>query len=262
MNEDLISFQLDGGVARLTLNRPSAANAMNVALCQALCDAAIRCDEDPQVRAVHLTGAGRMFSAGGDLRAFAEDGDAVGASLKRMTTYLHSALSRLARMRAPLVVAVNGPAAGAGLSLAMLGDLVICAHSASFVMAYTAAGLTPDGGSTYLLPRLVGLRRAQELILTNRKLSAEEAVAWGLATQTVEDEALADVSLTAARRLADGPTNAFGAARALLMAGAAAGYESQMELEARAIAAASGSADGREGITAFLARRTPTFTGR
>ena len=258
---DLVTFDLEDGLARLVLNRPDQANSFNVDLCRTMSELAIRCDEDPNVRAVHITGAGRMFSAGGDLRAFANEGDAVAISLKRMTTYLHSALSRFARMRAPLVIAVNGPAAGAGFSLALLGDLVFCGRSSSFVLAYTAAGLSPDGGSTYLLPRVVGLRRTQELVFTNRRLSADEAVAWGIATKVVEDADLQEASLGAARALAAGPTRAFGASRALLQSSAHAGYETQMEHEARSIAAMSTTQDGQEGIKAFLSRRPPAFSG-
>jgi 2-(1,2-epoxy-1,2-dihydrophenyl)acetyl-CoA isomerase len=256
-----VSFEVSGSVARITLDRPDAANAIDLPLARELMQAAIRCDEDAGIRAVLLTGTGKLFCAGGDLKSFAARGDALPAALKELTVYLHAATSRFARMRAPLVVAVNGTAAGAGLSLAVSGDLVLAAESAKFTMAYTAAGVSPDGGSTWYLPRLIGLRRTQELMLTNRLLSAAEALAWGLVTRVVPDTELAAEAAALAARLAEGPTRAFGAVKSLLAGSFDGGLETQMELEARGIAACAGSADGREGIQAFLAKRAAKFTG-
>jgi 2-(1,2-epoxy-1,2-dihydrophenyl)acetyl-CoA isomerase len=221
----------------------------------------ILCEESPDVRAVLLTGSGKMFCSGGDLRSFAEKGDALPAGLKVLTAYLHAASSRFARMNAPMVVAVNGAAAGAGFSLAVAGDLVVAGESAKFTLAYTAAGLSPDGSSTWTLPRLVGTRRAQELMLTNRRLSAAEALDWGLVTRVVPDEELSDASRALARELAQGPTRAYGVVKTLLLSSHAEGLETQMEHEARGIAAMGGTPDGREGIQAFLETRAPKFTG-
>jgi len=259
---DNLLFDLSDHVARITLNRPKAANGIDLALGRDLMHVAIRCDEDPDVRAVLLTGAGRMFCAGGDLKSFASFGDDLPAALKELTVYLHAATSRLARMNAPLVVAVNGAAAGAGMSLAVAGDLVVAAASAKFTMAYTAAGLSPDGSSTYCLPRLIGLRRTQELMFTNRRLSAEEALEWGLVNRVVPDEALLDEAGALAAQLAQGPTRAFGSVKTLLDASFSGTLETQMELEARAIAAMAGTPDGKEGIQAFLEKRRPAFSGR
>jgi 2-(1,2-epoxy-1,2-dihydrophenyl)acetyl-CoA isomerase len=254
-------FDLSDHVARITLNRPNAANGIDLALGRDLMQVAIRCDEDPDVRAVLLTGAGKMFCAGGDLKSFASFGDDLPAALKELTVYLHAATSRLARMDAPLVVAVNGAAAGAGMSLAVAGDLVVAAASAKFTMAYTAAGLSPDGSSTYYLPRLIGLRRTQELMFTNRRLSADEALEWGLVNRVVPDEALLDEAGKLAAQLAQGPTRAHGTLKTLLDASFSGTLETQMELEARGIAAMAGTPDGKEGIQAFLEKRRPTFTG-
>jgi 2-(1,2-epoxy-1,2-dihydrophenyl)acetyl-CoA isomerase len=254
-------FDLSDHVARITLNRPNAANGIDLALGRDLMQVAIRCDEDPDVRAVLLTGAGKMFCAGGDLKSFASFGDDLPAALKELTVYLHAATSRLARMDAPLVVAVNGAAAGAGMSLAVAGDLVVAAASAKFTMAYTAAGLSPDGSSTYYLPRLIGLRRTQELMFTNRRLSADEALEWGLVNRVVPDEALLDEAGKLAAQLAQGPTRAHGTVKTLLDASFSGTLETQMELEARGIAAMAGTPDGKEGIQAFLEKRRPTFTG-
>jgi 2-(1,2-epoxy-1,2-dihydrophenyl)acetyl-CoA isomerase len=257
-----IRFALADGVATITLDRPDAANAIDLALGRELMHAAIRCDEDPAVRAVLLTATGKMFCAGGDLKAFAAQGDALPALLKELTVYLHAATSRFARMNAPLVVAVNGTAAGAGFSLAVSGDFVLMAESAVLAMAYTAAGLSPDGSSTWFLPRLVGMRRTQELMLTNRRLSAAEALAWGLVSQVVPDAELAAKAAALAAQLAAGPTRAFGTVKSLLASAFSESLETQMELEARGIAAMAHCADGREGIEAFVQKRAPKFSGR
>lgn len=262
MDYQNLRYEIADGVATITLNRPDAANAIDLALGRELMHVAIRCDEDASVRAVVLTGAGRMFCAGGDLKSFAAHGDALPSLLKELTTYLHAATSRFARMNAPLVIAVNGTAAGAGFSLAVSGDLVLMAESASLTMAYTAAGLSPDGSSTYFLPRLIGLRRAQELMITNRKLGSAEALAWGLVTQVVPDAELASTAGALARKLAAGPTRAFGAVKGLLATAFTESLETQMELEARGIAAMANTEDGREGIAAFAGKRAPKFIGR
>ncbi len=260
MTETTLRFELADHVARLTLDRPEA-NALDLDLARALMQAAMRCDHDPEVRAVLLTGAGRFFCAGGDLRAMTGYGAALPTGLKELTVYLHAAVSHFVRMRAPLVIAVNGAAAGAGMSLAAAGDLVLAAESATFTMAYTAAGLVPDGAATWLLPRLIGLRRTQELMLTNRRLTAPEAHAWGLVTRVVADDRLADEAATLAASIARGPTVAFGGVKRLLCESFAGGLESRMEAEGRGIAAVAGTTDGREGIAAFLERRRPTFRG-
>lgn len=260
MTFETLHFDRTGGVARITLNRPDA-NSINLTLAQELLKAAIRCDHDPAIRSVLLTGAGRFFCAGGDLRAMAEFGDGVAVGLKELTTYLHASISVLRRMRPPLVVAVNGVAAGAGMSLAAIGDVVVAAETATFTMAYTGVGLVPDGASTYFLPRLIGLRRTQELMLTNRRLTAAEAAEWGLVSRVVADDALESEAGDLAHALADGPTEAFGAVKRLLDTSFANSLETQMEQEGREIAAVAGSGDGREGIAAFLGKRRPTFRG-
>lgn len=261
MDFETILFDVSDGVARITLNRPESANGMNKKLLHELMLAAIRCDEDREIRAALLTGTGKMFSAGGDLKAFSAAGDDVSSLALEMTTYIHAAVSRFSRMDAPLIVAVNGTAAGGGLSLAVSGDLVIAAESAKFVMAYTAGGLSPDGSSTYFLPRLIGLRRAQELTFTNRLLSATEALEWGLVTSVVPDDALEQESTALAQKLAQGPTFAHGIVKKLFAESFTNPLETQMELESRGLARTIGSADGREGITAFLEKRKPNFTG-
>lgn len=259
-NEPLL-FDLQDGIATLTLNRPESGNSIDLEMARALVDAAIRCDSDPAIRCVVLTGAGRIFCAGGDVGLFALAGDRMAALLSELASTLHVAVAKLAHMAKPLLVLVNGPAAGAGLSLAASGDVVITARSAHFTAAYTAIGLTPDGGLTWMLPRLVGLRKAQEIILTNRRIAAEEAEALGLVTRIVDDAALADEARATAALLSRSAVSALGAARALLLESFTSGLETQMEKEARAIAAAGAGLESREGIAAFVAKRKPHFKG-
>jgi 2-(1,2-epoxy-1,2-dihydrophenyl)acetyl-CoA isomerase len=254
-----LGFELKDHIARITLNRPDAGNALDGEMGRELMHAAIRCSEDRAVRVVLLGGAGRMFCVGGDLKSFAAQGDRLSAHLKELAGMLHMAISRFVRMDAPLIVAVNGAAGGGGMSFVLAADLVLAAESAKFTMAYTRAGLSPDGGSTYFLPRMVGARRALELALTNRVLTAREAQDWGLVTRVVPDAALAAESQALAALLADGATRAFGAAKRLLHHSFAESLETQMELEAQAIAEQARGADAREGIAAFIAKRAPRF---
>jgi len=209
-----------------------------------------------------MTGAGKAFCAGGDVKDFVEALPRIGAHIKELTTYLHGAISRLARSDKPVIVAVNGVAAGGGLSLALSGDLVLAAESARFTMAYSKIAATPDGSSSYYLPRLVGLRRAMELYFTNRVLSAREALEWGLVTRVAPDAELASTVAAMARELAQGPTKAFGGAKRLFHQSTWESLETQMELEAQAIAASGHTEDFRAGVTAFARKQTPTFRGR
>lgn len=249
----------DGGIAHLTLNRPDAGNAIDPALAADLARAATDVAADPAVRCVLLTGAGRLFCAGGDVGGMAAAGADAPRFLRDLADTLHGAVVTMATMAKPLVVAVNGPAAGAGLSLALLGDVVIASRSAHFTAAYTGIGLSPDGGMSWLLPRIVGLRRAQAMILTNARIGADEAERIGLVTRTVDDADLADEAQRTAQALVAAPTAAIGAARHLLLEGATATLRDHLEAEAATIAAAGGHPESREGVAAFLARRKPVF---
>jgi 2-(1,2-epoxy-1,2-dihydrophenyl)acetyl-CoA isomerase len=260
MTHGTLRYEVDDGLASITLTRPERRNALDLEQVRDLADVATRCGNDPGVRAVLLLAEGAAFHVGADLRGVASADDA-GLLVKQLTADLHVAISRFARMRAPLVVGVQGVAAGGGFSLAIAGDVVLAARSATFALAYGAAGLVPDGGSTWLLPRLVGLRRAQELVFLDRRLTATEAADWGLVTEVVDDEALSARAQQVARQLADGPTLAFGRAKALLRRSFGAELEVQLEDESEALAAAAGSSDGRAGVAAFLAKSRPTFQG-
>lgn len=255
---ETIVLEQSGPIAQIVLNRPDAANAMNDTMTRELADAARRCDHGA-AKAVVLTGAGRFFSAGGDLRAMASSSTTAGHYVKTIADDLHRAISTFARMDAVLITAVNGVAAGAGFSLAVTGDLVLAASSATFTMAYTAAGLSPDGSSTYYLPRLVGVRRTQELMLANRKLSADEALQWGLLTEVVDDSQLTSRSEAVAKQIASGAGQSASAVKKLLLTSFTNGLEEQMETEGRLIAECADSADGQEGIDAFLQKRRPEF---
>ncbi len=187
MAYETLRYEVKDGIATITLNRPDAYNALNLALGRDLFHAALEADEDRAVRCVVITGAGKAFCAGGDVKDFADNPERIGILVKELTTYLHGAISRLARTMKPVVMAVNGIAAGGGMSLALSGDLVVAAESAKFTMAYSKIAASPDGSSSYFLPRLIGLRRALELHYTNRVLSAREAMDWGLVNRVHPD---------------------------------------------------------------------------
>jgi len=257
--EPVLVKERNGAVVTLRLNRPEVGNALDVAMAAALLEAANECDIDTSVRCVVITGTGKMFCVGGDIGLFAEAGDQLPDKLHELTTYLHAAISRLLRMNKPLVTVMNGTAAGAGLSLALLGDVALAAESAKFALAYGGIGLSPDGGSTWLLPRLIGLRRTQEIAISNRRLDATEAAAIGLITRAVPDAELAAEAAALTSTLAAGPTRAIGLTRNLLLSSFGNSLEEQLDLEARFIAEAGGGAEGREGVAAFLAKRKPDY---
>jgi 2-(1,2-epoxy-1,2-dihydrophenyl)acetyl-CoA isomerase len=257
-----VKFDVEKHVATITLNRPSASNALSLRMSQDLHTVANHCDSSRDIRAVVLTASGNMFCPGGDIASFAAAGDGLSELMRTMTTYLHAAIARFQRMNPPLVVAVNGTAAGAGLSIMLTGDVVIAASSAKFAMAYTNVGVSPNGSSTFFLPRIVGTLKAKEMILLNPRYDAQQAKAIGLVTEVVPDEQVLPRAQEVAAQLASGPTLAFGEAKRLLADSFDSGLETQMELETRAIAGlAKSSRDTREGIAAFKERRTPTFEG-
>lgn len=256
---ELIKLIESRGVAMLILNH-APANALNLALAKDLFHAIQYCDENPDIRAVLLTGEGKIFCAGGDLASMASSANAP-KLIKEITTYLHSAIARWTHMDKPMIAAVNGSAGGAGMSIVCACDLVLSAESAKYTMAYTQVGLAPDGSSTYFLPRLVGYRRAMELMLTNRRLTAQEAYEWGIVNQVVPDDHLMKASLDLAERLASGATLAFGATKKLLHLSGSQALETQMEQETQAIASMARTADAKEGIQAFFDKRPPSFMG-
>src|SRR4051812_37635737 len=255
---ETLTFTQSGPVTSIALNRPDAANGMNDTLLREFAAAAALCDNDA-TKVVTITGTGRFFSAGGDLKAMAAAPNPA-AFVKGIANDLHRALSTLARIDAVVITSVNGAAAGAGFSLAVTGDLVLAAESAKFTMAYTKAELSPDGSASYYLPRLIGIRRTQQLMLTNRTLTAPEALDWGMVTEVVPGAELAARTEALAQAMASTARPSNSAVKKLLLATYRSGIEEQMELEGRLIAECARSADGAEGIAAFLGKRKPEFS--
>jgi len=262
MTEPIIRYEVKDAVATITLNRPEAYNALNLALGRELFHAALDADEERAVRCIVVTGAGRAFCAGGDVKDFHDSADRIGVVIKELTTYLHGAVSRLARTPKPVIMAVNGAAAGGGMSLALAGDLVVATESAKFTMAYSKIAASPDGSSSYFLPRMIGLRRALELHYTNRVLSARDAMDWGLVNRVYPDAEFTVSVAALAKELAGGPTLAFGRAKLLFHQSTQESLESQMELEAQAIATLGHTEDFRNGVAAFVRKQPPVFQGR
>ncbi len=255
-----ITLTRDGAVATLLLDRPDAGNAIDMATARALAAAARSVAEDHAIRCVVLTGAGRMFSVGGDLGEFSRQTAVPSVYMAELADTLHLAIRTLIHMAKPLLVLVNGPAAGAGMSLALAGDLVLAARSAHFTTAYGAIGLTPDGGMSWLLPRLVGLRRAQDLLFTSRRVGAEEAVQIGLVTNCVADAELASAGAALAARLAASAISALADTRRLLLEANADDLDAHLRNEATQIARAVTRGEAGEGIAAFVNRRTANFS--
>lgn len=253
-----LETMIEGSVAWLTLNRPADGNSIDVALAEALLEAVGKCSADDRVRCLVITGHGRMFCAGGDIKTFAAGGDPKGA-IDAITAPLHAAIGRIMATDKPIVTLVNGPAAGAGLGLAILGDIVIAAKSASFTSAYTTLGVTPDGGTSWFLPRLIGLRRASDMVLTNRRVTAEEAERIGLVTRVVDDDRLHAEGAAVALGLANSAIKSLARSRRLLSEGLGRTLGDQLGVEAQEIAFAASGAEGREGIESFLERRSARF---
>lgn len=246
----------DGAVQTITLNRPDVLNAFNRALHAGLRDA-LKEARDPGVRAVVITGAGRGFCAGQDLTEFQEVPD-VGGSLRE--TY-HPNVLAIRALEKPVIAAVNGACAGAGLSLACACDIRIASDGAAFVPGFVGIGLIPDAGGTYFIHRLLGAPRAFEWMSSNRRLTAAEAHAWGIVSEVVEADALATRAAELAATYAALPTRAIGMTKRLFDHADTATLEEQLEMEAQLQAAAAGTADFREGVAAFVEKRTPRFSG-
>ena len=254
---------VEAGVQRITLNRPDKLNSFNSAMHALLRPAIERARSDASIRVVLLTGAGRGFCAGQDLserdaRAGGPDPD-LGATLEKLYNPLIIAMRELPK---PIVCAVNGVAAGAGASLALACDIVLAARSASFLQAFAKIALVPDAGSTYVLPRRVGMARAMGLALLADKLPAEDAERWGLIWKCCADDQLMAEAEALCARLAEAPTRALGLIKRALDASPGNTLEQQLTLERELQRAAGGSPDYREGVAAFLEKRKPQFTGR
>jgi 2-(1,2-epoxy-1,2-dihydrophenyl)acetyl-CoA isomerase len=248
----------DGGVLTITLNRPDVLNAFNRAMHEALA-AALKEARDPAVRVVVLTGAGRGFCVGQDLK---ELRDATGDVAERLRSTFNPNVAALRALEKPVIAAVNGPAAGAGLSFACACDLRVASDRATFVPAFINIGLIPDTGGSYFVARLLGYARAFEWLTSGRRLTASEAHAWGLVSEVVDDDALAERAAELASSLAAMPTRGIGMTKRLLDRAATSALAEHLEWEAQLQAAAAESDDFAEGVAAFLEKREPRFTGR
>jgi 2-(1,2-epoxy-1,2-dihydrophenyl)acetyl-CoA isomerase len=247
------------GVGHLRLNKPEQLNALDFEVAEHLDRGLSALARDGAVRAVVISGAGRSFMAGGDLKVFSRDLAEAPATAGRLIDLFHSALRTIKRMPQPVIAAVAGPVAGGGLGLAAACDLCIAAENATFLSAYTRLGTNPDGGTTWSLTRLLGPRRALEVALLNESVDARTALGLGLVNRVVPEGELESEALALARRLAEGSAAAQARVKRLVQAAVTGTYEEQLELEKKGFVESAGTADFREGITAFFEKRKPRF---
>lgn len=255
-----IRYELDDGVLTLTLNRPDVLNALNRAMTTEIADALKIAERDPNVRCIVLTGAGRAFSSGEDLKArTAEKNSDFGATLKERYNPI---ILKMRTMDKPVLGSINGVAAGAGCSLALACDMRIASEKARFIEVFVRVGLVPDSGSSYFLPRLVGLARAFEMAFLGDDVGADEALRIGLVNRVVSVEDLEQATRDLAKRLAQGPTKAIGLAKRAINNALHMDLEALLEYEVHAQVIAGASDDHKEGIAAFNEKRQARFTGR
>lgn len=263
MSDPVLLDIADDGIARIRLNRPEAANGLDVEVLRALNDAVLACHGDPRTRVVVLSGEGSNFCAGGDVKTFASKGEGLPDYLREATAWLQIAIASLLRLKAPVVTGIHGFAAGGGgLGLVCASDLVVAGRSARIFSGAARVGMAADGASSVTLSQIVGARKAMELLLLNPTLTAEEAHAIGLVNEVVEDDQLDKRLLALAGELAEMAPLALAATKRLVWAGLGASVEERLGEEARVVSELSGTADAREGLAAVIERRAPKFTGR
>lgn len=259
MTYETLLYEVRDNVACLTLNRPERLNALSLKLLEELGQALERASAEKSVRCVLLAGAGRGFCSGADLVEALQSG--IDDPAEVLNTYYHRVVFAMRELSVPIVAAVQGPCAGAGMSLAIAADIIVAARGAYFTQAFTKIGLVPDAGSTYLLPRLIGLGRARAMMLLGEKIEAERARDWGLVWDVVEDGELAEAAFALAAGLATGPTTALSCLRRLLAASLDNELGPQLAMEAEMQTLAAATSDAAEGIQAFAQKRPPKFTG-
>jgi enoyl-CoA hydratase/carnithine racemase len=256
-----VTCATEGAIARITLTRPDARNAIDPEWVRQLDDAVRACAGNSGIRAVLITAAGITFTVGGDLDHFAAHVDRLSEELEQMVGGYHRSLSALAELPVPVVCAAQGAIAGGGLGLLWCSDVVLLADDAKLATGFAQLGLSGDGGSSWYLPRLIGLRRSLQLILQGQALSAAEALAWNLVDRVVPRDDLAAEAEATAEALASGPTAAYGAMRRLIRRSFETGLAAGLDAELHSIVGGGATADGREGIAAFAERRPPRFNG-
>ena len=255
-----IITEQQGAVFIIRLNRPEKFNSFNREMAIAMQDALDKATSDPSVRALYLTGIGKAFCAGQDL---SEAIDPNGPGIEKIVyEHYNPIILKIRNLEKPVICGVNGVAAGAGANIALACDIILAAHSASFIQAFSKIGLIPDSGGTFILPRLIGYQRAAALMMTGDKLTSDDAVAWGLITKVTGDGELQEEAMNMALRLADMPTVGLGLTKRLLNMSFTNSYEQQLEMEGKMQVIAAASADYHEGVNAFLEKRKPQFTGK
>jgi 2-(1,2-epoxy-1,2-dihydrophenyl)acetyl-CoA isomerase len=257
------TLELEGPVAVLRLDHQEVMNAVSMDMLGGLAEALDEvADRKAEVRCLVLTGAGRAFCTGANLQGRSQQKPGRSNAGAALETGFHPFLRRLRNLHCPIVTAVNGPAAGAGMSFALMGDMILCARSAYFLQAFRRIGLVPDCGSTWLLPRLVGKARAVELSLMGERLPAEKALEWGLVNRVYDDAVLMEEAMKLAHELANGPTVALAMIRRLYWDSPENSFEDQLNLEFQLQRVAGATEDFREGVTAFLEKRPAAFKGK
>ena len=248
-----------GQILEIALNRPEAYNALNLDVIRMLSDALASAATDESIKGVMITGKGKAFCAGGDLKWISQQSDDYGSTLHRLAPQLHIAIAEIRRMSKPVVAAINGIAAGGGFSLALACDFRVMAESAVLRQAYTSSGLSIDGGGTFALPRLVGLARALEIAAFDQPISSAKALEWGLVTKVVPDDKVVDESMSMLEGLAKSALHSFAWSKRLLTESFTNTLETQLELEREGISDCARHPNGQEGIKAFVEKRKPVF---
>ena len=258
--DKVVKLEVIEGIARVTLNRPKAFNSFSLDIIQYLAERLIELAMDKLVVGVIITGEGKAFSTGADLKWLSNFGKSYGEALHELSARYHQAILEIRRMPKPVVAAINGIAAGGGFSMAIACDFRVMEASAVFRQAYTSNGLSIDGGGTFNLPRLVGIAKAMEIAAFDRPISAEQALSWGLITEVVEDGQAVERAIELFEEMKSGPLSSFAASKKLMTDSFNTSLETQLEKEREALSWCADHPNGREGIAAFLEKRKPLYT--